>query len=234
MIRNKFFTTSLFLLVCLLITNNKSHAQQTDFQAWSLLTADISIGEENKWSIYLEGQARLADDFGDFERTLLRPALGYNLNKNLTFYLGYAWTPTYINSDLRSDFRNEHRIWQQIVYKHTDLNLNWLHRLRQEQRFIDDASNTANRTRYLLKASYPFSDKACINGLAGYNEIFVNLNSVRRGPDAGFDRWRFFFGPYIEKENARYEFGYVGELAKRFGDDERMINALFLSANFKY
>ena len=239
MIKNKYFTLTHIALLLFsfsilfeVILIKKAHAQQSDFQIWSLVTADISIDEgEKKWLIYLETQARAGDDASDFERILLRPAIGYNLNPNLTFFLGYAWTPTFLNTNLLSEFGDEHRIWQQIIYKHQTLNLNWLHRLRQEQRFLENASSAANRTRYLLKASYPLENNY---GLAGYNEIFVNLNSVKRGPTAGFDRWRFFVGPYLKVNNARYEFGYVGEFGRRFGDDERFINALFLSANFKY
>jgi hypothetical protein len=34
--------------------------------------------------------------------------------------------------------------------------------------------------------------------------------------------------------NARYEVGYLGEHAKRFGPDERYISALMISANFNF
>jgi hypothetical protein len=208
-------------------------AQKTDFQSWSLLTANISLDSEKKWLLYLEEQVRVGHDFNNLERTLTRPAIGYNYDKNLTFYLGYAWTPTYINTSYDDDFRDEHRIWQQILYKHTYIGLDWQHRLRQEQRFIDDASSAANRTRYLLRASYKFTDSDTY-GLTAYNELFVNLNTVERGPRAGFDRDRFFVGPFFQVDNARYELGYLGEFGKRFGNDDRMINVLFVSANFNF
>ena len=50
---------------------------------------------------------------------------------------------------------------------------------------IDDASSVSNRTRYLLRGSYRFCNYQDF-GLTGYNELFVALNSVERGPRAGF------------------------------------------------
>ncbi len=207
------------------------YAQRTDFQQWTLVTANVSLDQEKKWLFYMEAQPRIGDDITRLERLLIRPAVGYNIAENLTAYLGYAWTPTFMDSHYEVDFRNEQRIWQQLLYKHDWMGLKWQHRFRQEQRIIDDASSTSNRSRYLLRGSYRFCD--CENfGLTGYNELFVTENSVERGPRAGFDRDRFFFGPYWEMGAGRYEIGYLGEYGKRFGNDDRMINAVMVSAGF--
>lgn len=208
-------------------------AQRTDFQAWSLVTANISLDQEKKWLFYMEAQPRVGDDITRLERLLIRPAIGYNYDKNIAFYLGYAWTPTFMDSSYQEDFRNEQRIWQQMLIKHSDFGLDWQHRLREEQRIIDDASSVSNRFRYLLRGSYRFCD--CQDfGLTGYNELFVTFNTVERGPRAGFDRDRFFFGPYIADGAARYEIGYLGEYGKRFGSSDRMINALMVSAQYSF
>ena len=179
----------------------------------------------------MEAQPRVGNEVSRLERLLIRPAAGYNLNKNVSLFLGYAWTPTFSNTQYESDFRNESRIWQQVLIKHSDFGFDWQHRIRQEQRMIDDASGVSNRTRYLLRGSYKFCDTDNW-GITGYNELFVTLNSVDRGPRAGFDRDRFFFGPFFTSGFGRYEAGYLGEYGKRFGSDDRMINALMLSANF--
>jgi hypothetical protein len=208
-------------------------AQQTDFQSWSLLTATVSLDPEKKFFIYSEVQPRVGDDVSRLERLLMRPALGYNLNKNVALYLGYAWTPTFTNAHYDEDFRNENRIWQQVLIKHADFGIDWQHRIRQEQRIIEDASGPSNRTRYLLRGSYGLSEDRSF-GITGYNEIFVTENSTHKGPKGGFDRDRFFAGPYIVSGPARYEVGYLGEYARRFGDGSRMINALLVSANFNF
>jgi hypothetical protein len=229
---NKNFKFLIFAVILNFLICAGASAQQTDFQSWNTINTNYHLNE--KWLITLETQARFVDDFEKLGSTLVRPALGYNLNEKLTVYLGYAWTPNYTNSEYEDDFRNEHRVWQQVTYKQNFLGLDWQHRLRQEQRFIEHTdSTTANRTRYALKGSYKFSESDNY-GLTGSNEIFVNLNSVDQGPKAGFDRYRYFFGPFFEVGNARYELGYQGEFGKRFGDDDRVINALSLSATFNF
>ena len=208
-------------------------AQKTDFQSWNLITATANLDQQNKWFIYGEVQPRIGDDISRLERLLLRSALGYNLTDRLSLYLGYGWTPTFTNPAYDGDFRNENRIWQQALYKHDLWGLQWQHRLRQEQRIIEDASGTSNRTRYLLRGSYGLSNNGDV-GLTGYNEVFVTENGTTKGPIGGFDRDRFFFGPYLRSGPGRYEIGYVGEYARQFGNDSRMINAIMLSTNYSF
>ena len=210
---------------------SESIAQRTDFQAWTLVTTNISLDADKKWFFYMEAQPRVGNDVSRLERILIRPAAGYNINKSVSLFLGYGWTPTFSNSEYESDFRNENRIWQQILISHSDFGLDWQHRIRQEQRMIDDASGVSNRTRYLLRGSYKFCDSDDW-GITGYNELFVNLNSVERGPRAGFDRDRFFLGPFYTSGAGRYEVGYLGEYGKRFSSDDRMVNALMFFAHF--
>lgn len=209
------------------------HAQKTDFQSWNLVTATVNLDQQKNWFVYGEAQPRVGDDSTRLERLLLRSALGYNVNDRLALYLGYGWTPTFMNPSYNEDFRNENRVWQQALYKHDLWGLQWQHRLRQEQRIIEDASGTSNRTRYLLRGSYGLSCDGDV-GLTGYNEIFVTENGTNKGPVGGFDRDRFFFGPYLKSGLGRYEIGYLGEYARQFGNDSRMINALMLSANYSF
>lgn len=224
---------ALFALIVYLYGSHVAYAQRTDFQSWTLVTAQATLDSEKKWLLYTEAQPRVGDDISRLERLLLRPALGYNFDKSTTCYLGYAWTPTFYDTHYNEDFRDEQRIWQQVLYKHNWRGLAWQHRLRQEQRFIDDASSTSHRTRYLVRGSYRLSESYDA-GLTGYNELFVTENSVHKGPRAGFDRNRFFFGPYIVAGKGRYEVGYLGEYGKRFGNDDRMINVIMVAANYNF
>jgi hypothetical protein len=225
-------------LLCALIlfaTNfvRDCHAQKTDFQSWNLVTATVNLDQQRNWFLYGEVQPRVGDDISRLERLLLRSALGYNVNARLALSLGYGWTPTFINASYDENFRNENRIWQQALYRHDLWGLQWQHRLRQEQRIIEDASGTSNRTRYLLRGSYGLSGNGDL-GLTGYNEIFVTENGTTKGPIGGFDRDRFFFGPYLTSGPGRYEIGYSGEYARQFGNDSRMINAIMLSTNYSF
>ena len=97
----------------------------------------------------------------------------------------------------------------------------------------EHTDGVSNRFRYLLKGSYALTEDDNF-GITGYDELFVTLNSVEGGPSAGYDRNRFFIGPYWVAENARYEVGYLGEHARSFGSDERYISALMIFANFNF
>ena len=216
-----------------LLNSTLALAQKTDFQSWSLLSATVNLDQQKQWFIYAEAQPRIGHDVSRMERLLLRPALGYNLSDKLSAFLGYAWTPTFSNASYDGDFRNENRIWQQLLYKHDMWGLQWQHRLRQEQRIIEDAGGTSNRTRYLVRGSCGLAGDGSY-GLTGYNEVFVTENGTKKGPVGGFDRDRFFFGPYLKSGPGRYEVGYLGEYARQFGNDSRMINALLASASFAF
>jgi hypothetical protein len=231
---NKFTKNALSICLLVFLANSiELAAEKNDSQIWTLLTTNISLDQNKKFFVYAEAQPRIADNVSDIERLLLRTALGYNHNSTTSLFLGYAWTPTFLDSKYQDDFRDESRIWQQILKKHKLFGLDWQHRLRQEQRIIQNTGGTAHRNRYLIRASYLIDQKNNY-GLTGYNELFTNLNSVSNGPKAGFDRNRFFFGPFWQTQNTRYEFGYLGEYGKRFGGEDRMINALMLSANFNF
>lgn len=221
------------LFAAIIFNANQAQAQKSDIQSWTLLSATANLDEDHKWFAYMEAQPRIGDDVSRLERLLIRPAIGYNVNKNLSFYLGYGWTPTFMNASYDDDFRNENRIWQQALYKHDLCGIQWQHRLRQEQRLIDGASGTSNRTRYLLRGSYDLANDGSY-GITGYNELFITANGTNRGPEGGFDRNRFFFGPLFRAGPGRYEVGYLGEYARQFGSDSRMINALLVSAQFSF
>lgn len=217
----------------LLMCPQEAVSQRSDLQEWTLLTTQVSLDNEKKWLLYGEIQPRVGDNISRLERLLVRPAIGYNVSESVTAYVGYAWTPTFVDTEYHRFFRDEHRTWQQILFKHSAIGLAWQHRFREEQRFIENASGVSNRFRYLARGSYRVG-QSLDWGVTGYNELFVTFNSVEQGPRAGFDRNRFFYGPYLSSGSARYEVGYLGEYGKRFGSNDRMINAIFAGATFNF
>ena len=184
-----FLLSFIFLFVGMLSWATDSCAQKTDFQSWTFVSATANLDSDKKWFAYMEAQPRIGDDVSRLERLLIRPGLAYNLNDKVAVYLGYAWTPTFTNASYDQDFRNENRIWQQVLYKHDLWGLQWQHRLRQEQRFIEDTSGTSNRTRYLVRGSYGLTEDGTY-GLTGYNELFVTENGTTKGPVGGFAHHR--------------------------------------------
>lgn len=215
-----------------LVQPGRGAAQQADAQAWGLVTATVPVGEAGRWFAYLEAQGRLGDDASRFERILLRPALGRQLSPQVGVFVGYAWTPTFMDAAYASVFRGEHRAWQQAVITHRTAGLSWQHRIRQEQRWLEGAAGASHRTRYLLRGSRGLGSGGI--GITGYHELFVTWNDVDRGPQAGFDRNRWFAGPYLVRGPVRYEAGYLGEYGRRFGDGSRVLHAALVSASVTF
>jgi hypothetical protein len=85
----------------------------------------------------------------------------------------------------------------------------------------------------MLRGSLPLNTQKSF-GLTAFDEIMVNLNGVEGGPWSGYDRNRVFVGPFWQVGDARYEVGYLGEHTKRFGDDERWVNAVAVTTILKF
>jgi hypothetical protein len=66
-------------------------------------------------------------------------------------------------------------------------------------------------------------------GVSAFNELMIHIGDTAGGPSSGYDRDRIFLGPFLARGQGRYEVGYLGEHAKRFGNDERWVNVLFFS-----
>lgn len=229
----KYVLSSILLLVLSAWVTHPAHGHPHDFQGWAVANAHISLDTEKRYQFFLEGQPRVGNNWQRAATFQANGALVYNWDRNLGIYAGYGWTPQLFDAQYHRDFRDEHRIWQQIVYRHELFGLQWLHRIREEQRFQMRTSGVINRFRYLLKGSYPLSSDDDF-GMTGFDEVMINLNGVQGGAWDGYDRNRLFIGPYWKVGPARYEVGYLGEHLKRFGSDERWAHALVVIALYNF
>lgn len=223
----------LSLITGLFVHAHVANATPTDFEGWFTASALASIDESKRYQFFLELQPRIGDDWQRAAIMLIRPAVVYNPSEALSLFVGYAWHPMFYDANYHRAYRDEQRLWQQILYKHDMWGISWIHRLRQEQRKIEHTNGVSNRTRYLTRESYALAQDKSF-GVTAFQELMVNLNGVEGGPWDGYDRSRLFLGPYWTIDNARYEIGYLGEHAKRFGDDERWVNAIAASMLFNF
>lgn len=187
------FSSCLFF--CLTLSIYTVFAQSSDRQKvnqsaqWLGITANTKISK--RLTLVLEGQFRQVGNF-DPQQYQLRAALDVKINDHFSIApLGYVYTWNYRYGKQPAAFaNNEHRIWQQICYKHTIGSLYVDHRLRLEERFIESHTtgidgrvtnegyvNKQTRFRYKLTARLP------LNGskigpksyfLSVYDEIFVS------------------------------------------------------------
>jgi hypothetical protein len=136
----------------------------------------------------MEVNPRFGEDVSELDQLILRPAVGYKLNDHFTLWQGYAWVGNY-----QPSFREENRVYQQLLYRRKFPFVKVLRRTRLEERFIDNADGTAVRARTMLRGDFPLPD-APEWAIVIYEEIFVNVNAVGNGHDSGFDQNRLFLG----------------------------------------
>lgn len=157
-----------------------------DFRLWSPVYLFVPLSQS--FVGYMEVNPRFGDDVSELDQLLIRPAIGYKLTDRWSIWQGYAWIGNY-----QPRFVEEHRVFQQLVYSRRFPSIKMFSRSRLEERVIDNADGTAVRARTMLRIDYPLPD-ARDWAIVVFDEIFVNLNTVGHGPEAGFDQNRFFLG----------------------------------------
>jgi hypothetical protein len=183
------------------------HAGSTvneDFRLWSPVSLTFPLSPTLIG--YMEVNPRFGDDVSELDQLILRPAVGYKLTDRLSLWQGYAWIGNY-----QPRFSEEHRVFQQLLYKRMYPSVTLLSRSRLEERIIDNADGTAMRVRTLLRGDFPLPH-APDWAIVVYDEIFVNLNTVGNGPEAGFDQNRFFVGMnHRLTEHLNMDLGYQAQ-----------------------
>lgn len=189
-----------FVLLALLVQiNQPAFATDDDLQLWTPVTLDVPF--HRKVHGYLEVSPRIGQNISRTKQFLLRPAVEWRFNEHCSFFTGYLWQTTYDKQVL-----HEHRVWQQILLDKDIKRLSIINRTRLEQRFFANLASTGNRVRHMVKLEYALFKRLYA---VSSNELFVNLNSVKNGPQSGIDQNRFFagLGCRVFKQN-RIEIGY--------------------------
>ncbi len=172
-----------------------------DFRLWTPLYLNFPLSGPVKG--YMEANPRFSDDASQIDQLILRPAIGYKLTSTISLWQGYAWVANY-----EPTYTQEHRIFQQLIYSNKFSTFKLLSRSRLEERWIQNAIGTAVRARTMLRGDIPLLTHPAL-AFAAYDEIFVNLNTLRQGPEAGFDQNRFFLGiNYTISPNFNVDAGY--------------------------
>jgi len=210
--RSRFTSLSIGVAVWILVAGAGSEVLaagstlSNDFRLWTpvFVTAPLSTS----FLGYAEIHPRFGDDVSGLNQLILRTALGYKLNENWSVWQGYARITTHENVNYQSDFIEEHRIYQQLTYSDTLPFIKIQCRTRLEARWIDHTDVTALRARTMLRMDVPLPmvpDWSFVT----YDEIFINLNGVSGGPEAGFDQNRWFIGFNREfTKQINVDFGY--------------------------
>jgi hypothetical protein len=195
-----------------LLASSPARAADEDAHVWASAVASGHL--EGKLLVWLEGQARIGDDTNRFRQFMLRPAIGVDLGKGSSAYLGYALVRTGTPDNLAS----EHRVWQQLGYTIVARDaVKVTGRSRFEQRFFVGRDGVALRFRQQVRVVAPVA-----KGLSAvvWSEPFVNLNAPFRPLRTGIDRWRNQVGVNVPlSKTVALEPGYMNQYIRRAGPD---------------
>lgn len=171
---------------------------------------------------FLDIQPRTAIDSetegadGEVRQLLTRGAIGYDLTDKITLFQGYALIANY------EPTRIEHRSFQELLIRNKFSESSLTHRIRFEQRFLENISGVSLRGRYFLRFMKPITEKF---SFVSNEEAFFHLNDRSGGPQAGFDQNRFFLGlNHKIGDQVSVDFGYQNQYIERRGSSTDSLN----------
>ncbi|MBP9092998.1 DUF2490 domain-containing protein [bacterium] len=217
-------SAAMALLLLLLWCEPAPAAPDHDLQLWTPIMLDRTIYKKVRG--YLEVSPRVGDNVSGLNQLLLRPALEYRLKDNFSLFAGYLWLSNYTDEGVQ----NEHRIWQQALMNKSIKGSLLINRTRLEQRMFEPLNGAGVRLRHLVKVNYPLHKRIYATA---QDELFINLNSVEGGPQAGIDQNRIFAGLGIKTiKKARVEVGYQYQYVNRSDRFDDQVNHAIVIQSF--
>ena len=220
--------------LCFAQTNGQ-RIRDVNPHSWWVYYGDHPV-KNTKWGVLTEVQIRRTDFASGWQQLLLREGVTYRLSPRVQLGGGYGFirTSRYGDFPVARAF-NEHRFFQQVIFKHEAGRMDLDHRYRVEQRWLEALSGQSrfwrrqNRFRYQLRGSVPISAPNA-RGEQWYlfagDELFLHF-----GPNHGaspFDQNRAFAGAgYKLSRNNRLEVSYLNHfLVQRSGRVEESNHTL--------
>ncbi len=146
----------------------------------------------SKFSIHSEYQWRRNEFVSEWQQSLLRMGINYQIHPKLQLRFGYAWIETFSYGDIPingmgKDF-SEHRIYQMLTLTDKISVFELSHRFMLEQRWVgrytsvdllrEDEFPFLNRFRYMIRVQLPLKGREIKDNtpyLAIYDEMFVGF-----------------------------------------------------------
>ena len=182
------------------------------------------------WGIHTEYQWRRDNLLKDWQQSLLRTGINYQVNKKLSLRLGYAWAETFNYGDIPINAFgkqfSEHRAYQMATLSDKIGKFDLSHRFMLEQRWIGRYSNAAltkeddyffvNRFRYMFRMQLPLkrntmADKTPYAAL--YDEILIGFGKNVNENVFDQNRLGVLLG-YRFSSRARVEAGFISQIAQ--------------------
>ncbi|WP_300979251.1 DUF2490 domain-containing protein [Flavobacterium sp.] len=245
-----------FYAVFLLFVFNTAYSQNTRISnhnsiGWYNFFGTFKMNK--KWSIHTEYQWRRENTVTDWQQSLLRLGVNYQLNPKVQLRAGYAWIETFPYGEIPingmgKDF-TEHRAFEMVTITDKISIVDVSHRFMLEQRWIGRYSNATlttedefpflNRLRYMFRCQIPLKGteiKDKTPYVAVYDEIFVGFGKNVNENIFDQNRLGILLG-YRFNSTVRMEAGYLNQIVQLGREvNSRNVfqynNGLIINANF--
>lgn len=132
----------------------------------------------DRWGVHFDGQWRRHNFANRWQQLLLRPGVNYSVHPNVMLTTGYVFVRTHPYGDYpAANVFDENRLFQQVLLKHSAGRVDFQHRYRLEQRWIEVRGaprRYQNRFRYFLKLTVPLK-KQSPWFFAAYDELLLGF-----------------------------------------------------------
>ncbi|PIF62633.1 MULTISPECIES: DUF2490 domain-containing protein [Flavobacterium] len=207
----------------------------------------------NKFGLHTEYQFRRNDVITEWQQSLLRVGVNYQLNPKIQLRVGYAWIETFPYGEIPingmgKDF-TEHRLFQMATITDKAGIVDLSHRFMLEQRWVGRYSNAnlnkedeyplLNRFRYMFRLQVPLKGKEIKDKtpyLAIYEEVFIGFGENVNENIFDQNRLGVLMG-YRLNQNIRLEAGYLNQILQLGREVNgrnvfQQNNGFILNANF--
>lgn len=244
-----------FLLIAVFVLNTIS-AQNTRLNNYNSIGWYNYFGTfkaSKKFGIHTEYQFRRNQIISEWQQSLLRLGVNYQIDPKIQIRLGYAWIETFPYGEIPINGMGknftEHRLFQMITITDKISIVDLSNRFMLEQRWVGRYSNAnltkedeyplLNRFRYMFRLQIPLKGKEIKDKtpcVAVYDEIFIGFG--KEVNENIFDQNRigillgYRFSPLV-----RIEAGYLNQILQlgREVNNRNVFqqnNGIILNANF--
>lgn len=224
----------LFLLAVFILSSiNTAYSQNSRISdnnniGWFNFFGTLKLN--SKWGIHTEYQWRRDKLVTEWQQSLLRLGINYQLNSKVQLRTGYALIETFPYGDIPingmgKDF-TEHRIFEMVTLTDKISIIDVSHRFMLEQRWIGRYSNPnlikeddfvyLNRLRYMVRFQIPLKGKEITDKtpyLAMYDEMFVGFGKNVNENIFDQNRLGILIG-YRINSDIRIEGGYLNQIVQ--------------------
>lgn len=189
---NNFLVALVGLLGILLPFVSNAQTKTSNENVWFHYVGKNMLTE--KLSFTLEATMRYANGVSEKQQYFVRPSFDYQFTKKFNGSFGYTHYNTYVYGSPalnKTDIPEDH-VWIQGTFVHSNGDFKFIHRLRDENRFVGiplkdkitkqysiDHYDYRNRLRYMFLINYTLTkkeDKVKLFGILG-DEAFFNIGS---------------------------------------------------------